>query len=126
MFIMSIHGEMRAVVQNWWLVKLFYTLRASISVLGMLKCPVNERHFYSRSSRDTRKIMHCISIAPFILKNATALIKACLHVSGLSGAFCRAVLSCGSAYRHGFGIYESFHQSLNHSSANTKMCYKIR
>lgn len=70
--------------------------------------------------------MHCISIAPFILKNAEALNKACLQVSILSGAFCRAVASCGSIYRRGFGINESFHQPLNHGSANTKRCYKVR
>lgn len=82
--------------------------------------------FSSSSSRDTREIVHCASIAPLSLKNAKALNTSCLQSPVLPGAFCTEVPSCGSAYRRGFGICESFHQPLNHGSANTKVCYKIR
>lgn len=106
------------------IVKLFDTFWASISVLRDVE--VSSDIFISSSSRDTREIAHCVSIAPFILKNAEALNTSCLQASVLSGAFYRAVPSCGSIYRRGFGICESFHQPLNHGSANTKVCYKIR
>lgn len=129
MFITSIRGEMRVVVQNWWLVILencFIPYGLRFLCLGCWSVKWLKGIFISSSSRDTRKIAHSVSVAPFILKNAKALNKAHLRVSVLSGAFCRAVPSCGSIYRHGFGIYESFHQPLNHGSANTEIRYKIR
>lgn len=53
---MSNHGEIRVVVQNWWLVILQTRfIPYELSVLGILKGPVTERHFYFKLLKGHKK-----------------------------------------------------------------------